>query len=90
MLGTGPLATGAYRWGPCSVRRWWLPHLTSDARCWVLVQTDDELVPTALALGLFRSIGSQDKRLHAHPGAHSAVPIEEIEASEAFIARHLI
>jgi len=54
------------------------------------VQTDDELVPTALALGLFRSIGSQDKRLHAHPGAHSAVPIEEIEASEAFIARHLI
>ncbi|GAC1374521.1 MAG: hypothetical protein NVS3B21_22100 [Acidimicrobiales bacterium] len=55
-----------------------------------LVQTDDEIVPTALALALFRSIGSQDKRLHAHPGAHSAVPIEEIEASEAFFARHLV
>ena len=54
-----------------------------------LVQTDDELVPTAGALALFRAIGSQDKRLHAHPGAHSAVPIEEIEASEAFFARHL-
>ena len=60
-------------------------------RCPVLflVQTDDELVPPALALALFGSIGSQDKRLHAHPGAHSAVPIEEIEASEAFFARHL-
>jgi dienelactone hydrolase len=54
-----------------------------------LVQTDDELVPTELALALFRSIGSQDKRLHAHPGAHAAVPVEEIEASEAFFATHL-
>ncbi|GAC1587756.1 MAG: hypothetical protein NVS3B21_02970 [Acidimicrobiales bacterium] len=55
-----------------------------------LMQTDDELVPTALALALFRSIGGRDKRLHAHPGAHSAVPIEEIDASEAFFARHLV
>ncbi len=54
-----------------------------------LVQTEDELVPVERALALFRSIGSQDKRLHAHPGAHAAVPIEEIEASEAFLARHL-
>jgi dienelactone hydrolase len=54
-----------------------------------LVQTDDELVPTDKALALFQSIGSQDKRLHAHPGAHSAVPIEEIEASEALFAKHL-
>jgi dienelactone hydrolase len=54
-----------------------------------LVQTDDELVPAERALALFRSIGSTDKRLHAHPGAHAAVPIEEIDASEAFFARHL-
>lgn len=54
-----------------------------------LVQTDDELIPLAGALSLFRSIGSADKRLHAHPGAHSAVPLEEMEASEAFFARHL-
>lgn len=54
-----------------------------------LVQTDDELVPAEQALALFRSIGSQDKRLHAHPCAHAAVPLEEIEASEAFFARHL-
>jgi dienelactone hydrolase len=54
-----------------------------------LVQTDDELVPTDQALALFRAIGSPDKRLHAHPGAHAAVPAEEIEASEAFFAMHL-
>jgi len=53
------------------------------------VQTEDELVPTEQALALFRSIGSQDKRLHAHPGAHAAVPVEEIEASETFFATHL-
>ena len=54
-----------------------------------LVQTDDELVPVGTALTLFRSIAAKDKRLHAHPGAHSAVPVEEIDASEAFFARHL-
>lgn len=54
-----------------------------------LVQTDDELVPPERALTLFRAIGARDKRLHAHPGAHAAVPAEEIDASEAFLARHL-
>jgi dienelactone hydrolase len=54
-----------------------------------LVQTDDELVPPERALTLFRAIGSTDKRMHAHPGAHAAVPLEEIDASEAFLARHL-
>lgn len=54
-----------------------------------LVQTDDELVPLPTALALFQSLGSKDKRLHAHPGAHSAVPAEEIDASEAFFAQHL-
>jgi hypothetical protein len=54
-----------------------------------LAQTDDELVPPEKALALFRSIGSADKRLHAHPGAHAAVPPEEVEASEAFLAHHL-
>jgi dienelactone hydrolase len=63
----------------------------ADVTCPVLflVQTDDELVPPERALALFRSLGSKDKRLHAHPGAHSAVPLEEIDASEAFFARHL-
>lgn len=54
-----------------------------------LAQTDDELVPIDRAVELFRALGSTDKRLHAHPGAHAAVPIEEIDASEAFLAEHL-
>ncbi|MEY2477783.1 MAG: hypothetical protein QOG87_3098 [Actinomycetota bacterium] len=60
-------------------------------RCPVLflVQTDDELVRTEAAFDLFRALGSKDKRLHAHPGLHSAVPLEEIDASESFLARHL-
>ena len=54
-----------------------------------LLQTDDELVPPERALDLFRSLGSSDKRLHAHPGAHAAVPPEEMETSETFLSRHL-
>jgi dienelactone hydrolase len=54
-----------------------------------LQQLDDELISANAAVELFRAIASTDKRLHAHPGAHSAVPVEEIEASESFLARHL-
>ena len=54
-----------------------------------LLQTDDELVSPKRGLDLFRTLGATDKRLHAHPGAHSAVPPEEIEASEAFLSKHL-
>jgi len=63
----------------------------ADITCPVLflVQMDDELVPVEKAMAMFRSIGSKDKRLHAHPGPHAAVPREEIEASEAFLAPHL-
>ena len=45
--------------------------------------------PRARGVGRwFDAIGSLDKRLHAHPGVHSAVPVEEIDASEWFLARH--
>ena len=54
-----------------------------------LHQLDDELIRTDAAIELFRAIGSNDKRLHANPGAHSAVPLEEIDASEAFFVKHL-
>lgn len=54
-----------------------------------LQQLDDELIPRADCLALFLAIGSRDKRLHAQPGAHSAVPVEEIEHSEAFLKKHL-
>jgi dienelactone hydrolase len=54
-----------------------------------LAQLDDELVPFDGAVSTFRRLGSTDKRLHAHPGLHSAVPLEEVEASETFLAKHL-
>lgn len=69
-------------------------RLRADAakiRCPVLylLQTDDELVPFGRGIGLFLDIGTKDKRLHAHPGRHSAVPAEEAAAMEDFLARHL-
>jgi dienelactone hydrolase len=55
-----------------------------------LAQLDDEIVQFKLAVQLFRALGSGDKRMHANPGLHSAVPLEEVEASEAFLAKHLV
>jgi dienelactone hydrolase len=62
-----------------------------DITCPVLFlhQLDDELIRTDAAIALFRTLASDDKRLHANPGAHSAVPPEEMDASEAFLAKHL-
>jgi dienelactone hydrolase len=54
-----------------------------------LVQWDDELVQRTDALTLFDTLATTDKTMHVNPGAHSAVPLEEIEASERFFARHL-
>jgi dienelactone hydrolase len=63
-----------------------------DIKCPVLFlqQLDDELIPRDACLELFLAIGAKDKRLHAHPGKHAAVPAEEMEQSEAFLARHLV
>jgi dienelactone hydrolase len=60
-------------------------------RCPVLfvLQWDDELMRREHALALFAEIGSTDKRLHAHPGGHVEVPVEEFEYSERFLAEHL-
>jgi dienelactone hydrolase len=52
-------------------------------------QWDDRLLPRAEVLALFDALGSLDKRLHAHPGDHAAVPAEEAEFSVNFLARHL-
>lgn len=54
-----------------------------------LVQLDDELFGWEKAVELFKAFASTDKRLHANPGKHSAVPAEEFAASEEFLARHL-
>ena len=52
-------------------------------------QWDDALIPRAESFQLFDAISSVDKRLHAHPGDHAAVPVEEIVFSARFLARHL-
>lgn len=54
-----------------------------------LMQWHDELFPREKVLELFGALGSSDKRLHAHPGRHGDVPLEEFEASESFLALHL-
>jgi len=38
---------------------------------------------------LFQRIGTEDKRLHANPGRHAAVPRSELEASRLFLARKI-
>jgi dienelactone hydrolase len=55
-----------------------------------LVQWDDELFPRDRAFDLFTALASTDKRLHAHPGSHGAVALEELEFAESFLAAHLL
>ncbi len=69
-------------------------RLTAEApgiACPVLFiqQWDDQLIPRQETLDLFDALGSLDKRLHVHPGDHTAVPLEEMEFSVGFLARHL-
>lgn len=54
-----------------------------------LMQWDDQLMPREHVLELFEALGSGDKRLHAHPGEHAAVPEEELHQSVDFLVRHL-
>ena len=69
-------------------------RMADDARrlsCPVLLlqQWDDSLIPRDHVFELFNTLGSVDKRLHAHPGDHAAVPIEEMLFSTRFLVRHL-
>ena len=69
-------------------------RLAADAaavRCPVLflVQWDDTLFVRERVFALFDALGTTDKRLHANPGAHSAVPAEEFVATASFLADHL-
>ena len=54
-----------------------------------LVQWDDELFKRERALELFSALGTPDKRLHANPGGHVQVPVEEFRASLDFLAGRL-
>ena len=55
-----------------------------------LQQLEDELISRKAVLSLFDAIGTKDKRLHANPGTHSAVPPEEFVVSQEFLASHLL
>lgn len=52
-------------------------------------QLQDDEVSQGAYYELFRRIGTDDKRLHANPGRHAAVPKSELEASRLFLARKL-
>lgn len=54
-----------------------------------LMQLEDELFPRDECLALFDALASDDKRLHANPGLHPAVPIEELHASITFLVARL-
>jgi len=54
-----------------------------------ILQWHDQLVGRDDSFALFDALGSVDKRLHAHPGEHAAVPPEELLFSVEFLARHL-
>jgi dienelactone hydrolase len=55
-----------------------------------LVQWDDEVAAREYALALFDLFGSTTKTLHANPGRHVEIPPAEYQASEAFLALHLL
>lgn len=54
-----------------------------------LVQWNDELFDRALAFDLFDALATTDKRLHANPGSHVQVPVDEFLATATFLDRRL-
>lgn len=54
-----------------------------------LLQLEDEQVTRAEGLQMFDAIGSKNKRLHANPGLHDEVPMEELLFSKAFLIEQL-
>jgi dienelactone hydrolase len=54
-----------------------------------IMQLEDELFTRQEQLKLFDAINSEDKRLHANPGLHPAVPPEELRHSREFLMRYL-
>ena len=63
------------------------PELSIPVR--FLVQWDDEVVPREQCLELFDALGTAKKSLHAHPGAHSAVPTFAVQDAVGFLAGRL-
>ena len=54
-----------------------------------IFQLEDELFTRDEYLALFDALATTDKRMHANPGLHPAVPVEELHHSIAFLASQL-
>ena len=54
-----------------------------------LVQLQDELFSRESCLALFDALATKDKRLHANPGLHPEVPMEELHACLVFLTSRL-
>lgn len=54
-----------------------------------MVQLDDEIFDRDGAIEMFDALGSKEKRLHAHPGKHSAVPLDAVHIAREWLAREL-
>jgi len=54
-----------------------------------IMQLEDELFPRDGYLELFDALASDDKRLHANPGLHPEVPLEELVFSFEFMKSHI-
>ena len=83
LLGTtGPVAAMANR-----LKR---DASTIESPVFFVMQLEDELFPRDGCLELFDTLGSTDKRLHANPGLHPAVPAEEIDFCFNFVSERLL
>ena len=52
-------------------------------------QLEDELFTREQCLALFDALASRDKRLHANPGLHPEVPLEELKHAVEFLSSRL-
>lgn len=77
--------------GPTETYRQQLCAAADAIACPVLflMQLHDELFTREQYLALFDRMVSDDKRIHANPGLHPEVPVEELDYSADFLARYL-
>ena len=77
--------------GPTERYRQQIQSAAEQITCPVLflMQLDDELFSREQYLDLFDRLASNDKRMHANPGLHPQVPVEELDFSVSFLERYL-
>ena len=77
--------------GPTEFYRQRIRDAAASIACPVLflMQLHDELFTRDQYLDLFDRMASDDKRIHANPGLHPEVPVEELDYSAEFLTRYL-